>query len=393
MSNEENRPMHQDGPAARSRKTIRLLGTFLTASACALAAGCTSPTSGAQPQATVGGTSVPPQSSAAATTGQTPPSTTAPSAPQTQPSGAASGQAGTPAAPQPSADPAAQLAALIASNQAAQLPGGGRAIFTDSNDPTSTTVTQMYVALYGHPSGPALGLLGEQGTDATIARAQKYAALYQPYTKRTVVPALEIIATVASADAGKDGDYSRETSISELRPLVDSAKEEGVYVVLDLQPGRTDFLTQAKRYAPLLKESHVGLALDPEWRLRSNERHLRQIGSVSVAEINPVSAWLDRFTANLGLPQKMLLLHQFRLSMIRNRDDLNTNHANLAFVIQMDGQGSQPAKQETWSALRTDRPKGVRFGWKNFIDEDSPMLAPKQTMTQVRPKPVWVSYQ
>ena len=40
-----------------------------------------------------------------------------------------------------------------------------------------------------------------------------------------------------------------------------------MYVVLDLQPGRTDFLTQAKRYEPLLALPHVGLALDPEWRL------------------------------------------------------------------------------------------------------------------------------
>ena len=41
-----------------------------------------------------------------------------------------------------------------------------------------------------------------------------------------------------------------------------------MYVVLDLQPGRSNFLDQAKLYEPLLRLPHVGLALDPEWRLR-----------------------------------------------------------------------------------------------------------------------------
>jgi hypothetical protein len=279
----------------------------------------------------------------------------------------------------------AAAAAALAANSAAQLPGGGRTIFGANQ--------RMYVALYGHPSTSALGLLGEQGTAATIRRAKTYAARYDPYTKKKVVPALEVIATIASASAGRDGDYSTETPVATLRPLVKAAKTAGVYIVLDLQPGRTDFLTQAKRYSSLLAQPHVGLALDPEWRLKPNQRHLRQIGSVSAAEINRVSAWLSSFTAARKLPQKMLLLHQFRLSMIRDRKRLNTKYPELAFVVQMDGQGSQSAKQETWRALRMDAPPRIHFGWKNFIDEDSPMLTPKQTMTRVKPQPVWVSYQ
>ena len=60
--------------------------------------------------------------------------------------------------------------------------------------------------------------------------------------------------------------------------------------MLDLQPGRTDFLTQAKLYAELLKQPHVGLALDPEWRLKPDQVHLVQIGSVSAEEINQMGA-------------------------------------------------------------------------------------------------------
>ena len=51
------------------------------------------------------------------------------------------------------------------------------------------------------------------------------------------------------------------------RWAVEAAAEHGVYVVLDLQPGRQDFLSQAQQYQELLELPNVGLALDPEWRL------------------------------------------------------------------------------------------------------------------------------
>ncbi len=105
------------------------------------------------------------------------------------------------------------------------------------------------------------------------------------------------IATVASAEAGADGNYSNETPAEALRPLVEAAGAAGIHVVLDLQPGRTDFLTRAKLYESLLVLPHVGLALGPEWRLLPDEVHLRQIGSVSAAEVNQVVLWLADLTA------------------------------------------------------------------------------------------------
>jgi len=68
-----------------------------------------------------------------------------------------------------------------------------------------------------------------------------------------------------------------------------SAGAVGVYTVLDLQPGRTDFLTQTKAHEDLLRRPRVDLALDPEWRMRPGEVHLRQIGSVGIDEVNEVA--------------------------------------------------------------------------------------------------------
>jgi hypothetical protein len=264
-----------------------------------------------------------------------------------------------------------------------ELPGGGQLAFP----------SRRMVALYGHPAGPALGALGEQGIKESVQRAKKLAKRYQPHSKEPVVPAFEIIATIASSSAGKDGDYSAETDVDELRPWVDAAGKAGVYVVLDLQPGRSDFLTQAKMYADLLKEPHVGLALDPEWRLGKGERHMEQIGSVSAAEINKVSDWLADLTRKNSLPQKVLILHQFQYQMISDRQKLETGHPELAMVLHADGHGNPGQKMETWRALRHDLPKNIRMGWKNFYDEDTPTFSPERTYTEVKPAPWFVSYQ
>jgi hypothetical protein len=263
-----------------------------------------------------------------------------------------------------------------------QLPGGGQTLFPG----------RRMVALYGHPGTASLGVLGEQPVEEAIERAKKTAAQYEPLSDRPVVPTFEIIATIASGAAGKDGDYSAEADIEHLRPWVDAAREAGVYVLLDLQPGTTDFLSQAKRYSELLEQPHVGLALDPEWRLKPGQRHMRQIGSVDVAEVNATAAWLAELTRKKNLPQKLFVVHQFRLSMISGREKLETGHDELAVMIHADGNGTPGEKLATWRAVRANAPAGVSWGWKNFYDEDRPTFSPKQTY-EVEPVPDLVTYQ
>lgn len=263
-----------------------------------------------------------------------------------------------------------------------ELPGGGQVAFPH----------RRMVAAYGTPGAPALGILGEQGLEESIARVQQLAAEYQEFSAEPVIPAFEVITTIASAEAGRDGDYSRPIDPEELRPWVDAAGEAGVYVVLDLQPGTTDFLTQAQLYEELLKEPHVGLALDPEWRLKPGQRHMVQIGSVSAQEVNATSQWLADLTAEHSLPQKVFILHQFNLSMISDRQDVDTSRPELAITLHADGHGNPGDKLATWNALQRNLPEGIFMAWKNFYDEDSPTFTPQETY-ELEPKPWFVSYQ
>jgi len=263
-----------------------------------------------------------------------------------------------------------------------KLPGGGQVVFPG----------RRMVALYGHPGDSRLGSLGEQSVSGAVTRARKVAASYSSLVDEPVVPAFEIIATVASSGAGPDGNYSSESTIAHLRPWVDAARQAGMYVMLDLQPGRTDFLTQAKLYEELLIQPHVGLALDPEWRLKPGQRHLVQIGSVTADEVNKTAAWLAELTRAHKLPQKVLMLHQFRLDMITDRARVETDHDELRVVIHADGFGTPPLKFNTWRALHVNPPPNVWWGWKNFYDEDRPTFTPGQTVA-VSPSPVFISYQ
>lgn len=247
------------------------------------------------------------------------------------------------------------------------------------------------VAYYGNPSTPNLGILGAQNAEETINKLLPIATEYAA-DGVLAIPSFEIIATVASATAGSDADYSEETDLDVLRPWIELAGQRGVYVVLDLQPGRTDFLTQAQRYEEFLRLPHVGLALDPEWRLQPNQVHLRQVGSVDAVEINTVVDWLAAVVRESNLPQKLLLVHQFKLSMITNRELIETP-PELAVVIQMDGQGPLPSKYGTYSALTAGAEDATwMWGWKNFYQLDTP-LATAAEVLDLEPLPVFVSFQ
>ena len=279
--------------------------------------------------------------------------------------------------------PAGRLASRIAVAQTGvQLPGGGQILFPG----------HLLVALYGHPGAPSLGALGQQSLQASIARARHAAAAYRHLGGVPVIPTFEIIATVAQAYPGYDGDYSYESPVASLRPWVRRATAAGMYVILDLQPGRASLLAQAKRYQSLLELPDVGLALDPEWKLAPGQLPLQQIGSVSISEVNSVVRWLAALTAQHRLPQKLLVLHQFRLSMILDEHKLDTRYQDLAILIHMDGQGTPADKLQTWEAVTRAAPAGVFFGWKDFYTKDQPMMSPRQTIART-PKLSMISYQ
>lgn len=271
---------------------------------------------------------------------------------------------------------------FAADEDIAELPGGGQLVFPGRH----------MIATYGHPGAPVLGVMGEETPEEAVAHAKELVAEYQGLTGDTVIPAFEIIASIAQASPGPRGDYTEPAPVDVIKPYVDAMTEAGGYVIIDLQPGRADFVDQAKYYEELLKLPNVGLALDAEWKLEADGLPNVAVGHVQIEEVNRVVDYLADLTAKEKLPQKVLMLHQFQLQMLRDRDQLDVSRPELSLVLHADGHGTPDQKFETWNVLRQDLQPEVFMAWKNFIDEDEPMFTPEQTM-DIKPRPWIVTYQ
>ena len=249
---------------------------------------------------------------------------------------------------------------------------------------------QRVIANYGSHVTSRLGVLGETGPEAAVTRVQAAAA---PFSEpgRPAIGAFEMIVTVAQASAGGDGNFSHPSELDGVEEWIDIAEKAGVYVILDIQPGRSDFLTESVRYESLLLRPHVGLALDPEWRMGPTQRPGQVVGQVSAAEVNQVSAWLSDLTLENDLPEKIFMIHQFQERMITNREDL-IDRPGLATVIHADGFGGRSEKQATYSRIHVDEP--FYNGFKLFIDEDRNIYQPAEVLSFTsNPVPDFVSYQ
>lgn len=290
------------------------------------------------------------------------------------------GVAPAPADPAPAAiglaTSSAQGAAQLAPRQ--ELPLGGHRIFP----------RYRLVAYYGTAGTPSLGVLGEAPPDRINRRLRAVAERYRD-GKRRVQITYELIASVADAGPGADGDYSHYASRADVRRYVKAARRNKALLVLDLQPGRSGFLEQARHFAWALKKPHVGLALDPEWQMGPGEVPGQTIGSVGAREVNRVSMWLARLTKRHDLPQKVFMLHQFRTDMIR-RIGAVKERPLLAMVQHVDGFGTRSQKLATYRNV--ERSRKFHMGFKLFYDEDTDLFRP-YGVKRIRPRVDFVSYQ
>ncbi len=247
------------------------------------------------------------------------------------------------------------------------------------------------IAMYGTDRTPRLGVLGEQDAQAAAARLAEIAAPWRA-GDRPVLPAFELIATLATADDGDDGLHRLRSSPEVVQEYLDVARRHGYYLILDLQPGWSDFLTEAKYYEEFLRQPDVGLALDPEWRTqRPRPPQGGFVGQTDAAEVNAVIEWLAGIVAEEQLPEKLLVVHQFQERMVLDRDQL-IEPPGIALTIHMDGFGTRGQKQHTWSLLKVGPPWSN--GLKLFYDEDIDRYRPDEILAGAfDPIPDLITYQ
>jgi len=108
------------------------------------------------------------------------------------------------------------------------------------------------------------------------------------------LPAFELIAVVASGAPGNDGSYSYRQKRDVIDTYLAAARRAKALLVLDIQPGHSDFMHEVKWLEPYLEQPDVALALDPEWHVGPGQIPGKVLGSVDAADVNRVSSYVSR---------------------------------------------------------------------------------------------------
>ena len=187
-----------------------------------------------------------------------------------------------------------------------ELPRGGRSILPE----------HRVVAFYGAPQSRELGALGI-GTPRGAARRLERQAREYRRDDRAELPALELITVIANAHPGDDGMYRSRQADAVIRRYLRAARRTKALLLLDIQPGRSDFFTETTR----LKKWLQGARRRARARPRVARRRGRGAGAGDRpcrprARSMPPSAWLAQLVADEDLPEKLFVIHQFTDDMV-----------------------------------------------------------------------------
>lgn len=266
---------------------------------------------------------------------------------------------------------------------APELPRGGRTIFPE----------YRLFGYSGAPDAPGQGRLGIGDLDERVVEMEKRA---KPYAKgRKIMPVMELIATTVHSSPGKDGMYRTRIDDAIIQEWLDEARKRDAMLLLNIQPGRADFIDELKAYEKWLVNPDVGVALDPEWAVDAGQTPGRVFGHTSGAELNESAEYLAKIVADGNLPEKVMVFHQLNPGVVRNEKQL-TAHEGVVMIKSVDGIGSPAAKTDTWKRVVKTMPSFVHPGFKLFYEEDAKTGGRVMTATEVlglKPVPEYVLFE
>ncbi|WP_123813166.1 hypothetical protein [Myceligenerans xiligouense] len=175
------------------------------------------------------------------------------------------------------------------------------------------------------------------------------------------VPVVSVAASVRSPGPGADGDHVDPVPVEDLTAAVNTLREAGVVVLLDVEPGNRPLAAQIDTLEPLLARPGVGLALHPEFRVAGNGATVE--GQVAVAELQAVVDRVAGIVSAQGLPQTMVVVHQSTASSVTDRASLRSR-AEVATVFAAAGptEGGTTATG-VWYDVTSGLPDGAAVGW------------------------------
>lgn len=272
--------------------------------------------------------------------------------------------------------------ATTAEPEVTELPRGGTEIFPEFR-------------LFGYsglPGSPGMGRLGigdlDEKVDEMEERGEEYAG------DRPILPVLELIATVVHPVPGADGMFRTYIPESVIQDHLDAARRHDGILLLNIQPGRADFIDEVRHYEKWLVEPDVGVALDPEWAVSEGQIPGRVYGSTTGAELGEVAEYLSGLVEENRLPEKVMVYHQVHPGVVRDELEME-EFPGVVVIKSVDGIGAPSDKIKTYDLVNETKPDFVVPGFKLFYEEDL-VLGPIMTGAEVLgldPQPEYILFE
>ena len=247
------------------------------------------------------------------------------------------------------------------------------------------------LAFYGFPDNADMGVLGEYDMARLLELLKEQAREYEEADPSLpVILAFEVVASVAQQQPQADGSYLLDAPAAMLNEYADFTRDNGMLLILDAQIGYRTVENDIKGLRPWLAQDHVHLAIDPEFAMDEGQTPGVHIGSVDAADVQWAQQWLTELASEEGVSPKMLIVHQFKESMITNKTNI-VPMPGVQLVIDADGWGPPDQKRATYDFV--NNATALEYaGVKLFYKQDDPLMT-AEDVVNLEPSPLFIMYQ
>jgi hypothetical protein len=242
------------------------------------------------------------------------------------------------------------------------------------------------VSLYGLPGG--FGALGRKSARGARKRLAKQASAYRRRGNRPVIRAFDMVATVPTSCSGRRDKCRFRVPDRLVRRYLREVRRFNGRLLLDIGLGRGTYIQEFKHWRRFLLEPDVGLAIDPEWDVGPHGEPGETVGSSRARQVNLLSRRMQRLINQHRLPSKLLVIHQFRHTSVRNDDDIR-RRPKVDITLNFDGIGAPPPKRQGYRRLAERR---LYNGFSLFYQLDTNLMTPRQVL-RLHPHVDYVMYQ
>ncbi len=242
------------------------------------------------------------------------------------------------------------------------------------------------LTLYGAAGG--FGVLGRKSLNGAAKKLRKQLKPYRSLSHDPVIGGFDLVAVIATSCQNRRDKCRTRVSDKVIGRYLDKIRGMNGRLVLDIQPARSNVLSEIDHLRKFIREPDVDVAIDAEWNVGKHGTPGQTQGSISAKKLNKASLEIQSIIRNQGLPQKLMIVHQFRKASIskdgevKRRDDVDV-------TFNFDGIGSPSAKKAGYRQLSTTR---LFNGFSLFYQLDSDLMGPKSVL-KLDPSPDYVMYQ